>query len=57
MTSQYLEIHPVDPQDRLVKKAADIIRAGGVIVLPTDSSYALVCRLDDKAAVVDPVMP
>ncbi len=51
MPSQYLEIHPVDPQDRLIKKAADIIRAGGVIVLPTDSSYALVCRLDDKAAV------
>lgn len=51
MTSFYLEIHPVNPQNRLIKKAADIVRDGGVIVIPTDSSYALVCRLDDKAAV------
>ncbi len=51
MTSQYLEIHPVDPQYRLVKKAADILRDGGVIVVPTDSSYSLVCQLDNKAAV------
>ena len=51
MTSFYLEIHPVNPQIRLIRKAADIVRDGGVIVIPTDSSYALVCRLDDKAAV------
>ncbi len=51
MTSQYIEIHPQNPQPRQVKKAADILRAGGVIVAPTDSSYALICRLDDKAAV------
>ena len=51
MTSFYLEIHPVNPQNRLIRKAADIVRDGGVIVIPTDSSYALVCRLDDKAAV------
>ena len=51
MTSFYLEIHPVNPQTRLIRKAANIVRDGGVIVIPTDSSYALVCRLDDKAAV------
>lgn len=51
MTSYYLEIHPVNPQSRLIRKAADIVRDGGVLVMPTDSSYALVCRLDDKAAV------
>lgn len=51
MTSFYLEIHPVNPQTRLIRKAVDIVRDGGVIVIPTDSSYALVCRLDDKAAV------
>ncbi len=51
MASYYLEIHPVNPQNRLIKKAADIVRSGGVIVMPTDSCYALVCRLDDKAAV------
>ena len=51
MTSFYLEIHPVNPQTRLIRKAADIVRDGGVIVIPTDSSYARVCRLDDKAAV------
>ncbi|EEO27118.1 L-threonylcarbamoyladenylate synthase [Oxalobacter paraformigenes] len=51
MASFYLEIHPVNPQSRLIKKAADVVRGGGVVVMPTDSSYALVCRLDDKAAV------
>lgn len=49
--SQYFEIHPVNPQARLVKQAAQIIRQGGLIALPTDSSYALACQLDDKAAV------
>lgn len=51
MGSQFFEIHPINPQSRLIKKVADIVHDGGVIVLPTDSSYALVCRLDDKAAV------
>ena len=51
MTSQYIEVHPQNPQPRQVKKVADILRAGGVAVAPTDSSYALICRLDDKAAV------
>jgi tRNA threonylcarbamoyl adenosine modification protein (Sua5/YciO/YrdC/YwlC family) len=49
--SQYFEIHPVNPQPRLIRHAADIIRDGGVAVLPTDSSYAIVCHLDDKRAV------
>ncbi|KJK23551.1 hypothetical protein UB46_14755 [Burkholderiaceae bacterium 16] len=49
--SQYFEIHPLNPQARLIKQAGQIIGQGGLIALPTDSSYALACRLDDKAAV------
>jgi len=49
--SQYFEIHPVNPQLRLIKQAAQILRQGGLIALPTDSSYALACPLDDKTAV------
>jgi tRNA threonylcarbamoyl adenosine modification protein (Sua5/YciO/YrdC/YwlC family) len=49
--SQYFEIHPENPQPRLVKQAAAIIRDGGIVAAPTDSAYALLCRLDDKAAV------
>lgn len=49
--SQYFAIHPVSPQPRLVKRAVDILRAGGVIVYPTDSCYALGCRIGDKSAV------
>lgn len=49
--SQYFRIHPDNPQPRLIKQAAEIVRAGGVIALPTDSSYALACHLDDKSAV------
>lgn len=49
--SQYFQIHPENPQPRLVKQAAAIIRDGGIVAAPTDSAYALVCRLDDKAAV------
>ncbi|MGO4762202.1 L-threonylcarbamoyladenylate synthase [Cupriavidus sp. 2KB_3] len=49
--SQYFEIHPVNPQPRLIKQAAQILRQGGLIALPTDSSYALACPLDDKTAV------
>lgn len=48
--SQYFEIHPDNPQKRLIEKAVDIIRAGGVIVYPTDSGYALGCQLEDKDA-------
>lgn len=48
--SQHLEIHPHNPQARLLKVAATALREGGVVAVPTDSSYALVCRLDDKAA-------
>ncbi|MFN3886053.1 MAG: L-threonylcarbamoyladenylate synthase [Aquabacterium sp.] len=49
--AQYFEVHPEHPQPRLLKQAADILHKGGVVALPTDSSYALVCHLDDKAAV------
>lgn len=49
--SQYFEIHPENPQKRLIKQAVDIIHDGGVIVYPTDSSYALGCRIGDKNAV------
>ena len=49
--SQYFEIHPQNPQPRLIRHAVDIIRDGGVVVLPTDSSYAIACHLDDKSAV------
>jgi len=49
--SQYFEIHPDNPQLRLLRQAAQILHAGGIAAIPTDSSYALVCHLDDKAAV------
>lgn len=48
--SQYFEVHPENPQPRLLKQAAQILDAGGIAAIPTDSSYALVCHLDDKAA-------
>ncbi len=48
--SQYFRIHPENPQLRLIRQAADIIRNGGVIVYPTDSSYALGCQIGDKNA-------
>ena len=44
------EVHPRNPQPRLLQQAAELLGAGEVIAVPTDSSYALVCRLDDKAA-------
>jgi tRNA threonylcarbamoyl adenosine modification protein (Sua5/YciO/YrdC/YwlC family) len=50
MSSRYLEIHPTDPQPRLIRQAVEIIRAGGVVVYPTDSSYALGCHIGDKTA-------
>ena len=48
--AQYFEVHPDDPQPRLLKHAAQILHEGGLVAIPTDSSYALVCHLDDKAA-------
>ena len=48
--SQLFEVHPQNPQARLLKQAAALLQAGGVLAVPTDSSYALVCRLDDKTA-------
>ena len=48
--SQLFEVHPHNPQARLLKHAAQILHEGGIAAVPTDSSYALVCRLDDKAA-------
>lgn len=48
--SQYFELHPTHPQPRLLKQAAQILHDGGIAAVPTDSSYALVCHLDDKAA-------
>jgi tRNA threonylcarbamoyl adenosine modification protein (Sua5/YciO/YrdC/YwlC family) len=49
--SQFFQIHPDNPQLRLIKQAAQIVRGGGIVALPTDSCYALVCQLDDKEAV------
>ncbi|WP_211451547.1 L-threonylcarbamoyladenylate synthase [Collimonas antrihumi] len=49
--SQFFQIHPDNPQLRLINQAVQIIRAGGIVALPTDCCYALVCQLDDKDAV------
>ena len=48
--SQSFDIHPDNPQQRVLKQAAQILHDGGIAAVPTDSSYALVCHLDDKAA-------
>ena len=48
--SQYFELHPQNPQLRLIRRAAEIVRAGGLIVYPTDSCYALGCQIGDKDA-------
>lgn len=48
--SHYLEVHPDNPQPRFIKQSVEIIHKGGVIVYPTDSSYALGCHLGDKNA-------
>ncbi|MHB1778031.1 MAG: Sua5/YciO/YrdC/YwlC family protein, partial [Acidimicrobiales bacterium] len=48
--AQYFRVHAVTPQHRLMRGAADIIRRGGIIAYPTDSSYALGCHLGDKEA-------
>jgi len=49
--SQFFQIHPENPQARLIKQAVEIIRKGGVVVYPTDSSYAVGCHIGDKSAV------
>jgi tRNA threonylcarbamoyl adenosine modification protein (Sua5/YciO/YrdC/YwlC family) len=49
--AQLFEVHPEHPQPRLLKQAAALLAKGGVVAVPTDSSYALVCQLDDKSAV------
>jgi tRNA threonylcarbamoyl adenosine modification protein (Sua5/YciO/YrdC/YwlC family) len=48
--AQYFEVHPENPQARLLKQAAALLARGGIVALPTDSSYALACHLDDKAS-------
>lgn len=48
--THYLEIHSENPQLRLIHRAIEVIRGGGIIVYPTDSAYALACNLDDKQA-------
>ncbi len=49
--AQYFQIHSQNPQLRLIQQAAEIVRGGGLVAYPTDSSYALGCHLDDKRAV------
>ena len=46
--SQFFQVHPKDPQPRLIKRCVEILQKGGVIVYPTDSSYALGCRMDNR---------
>ncbi|MEY4195047.1 MAG: hypothetical protein RLZZ226_1415 [Pseudomonadota bacterium] len=48
--AQYFNIHPLSPQPRLIRRSVDILREGGVIAYPTDTSYALGCCLDSKEA-------
>ena len=49
--SQFFQLHPDDPQPRLLRQAASIVNQGGVIVYPTDSGYALGCHLGDKQSI------
>jgi len=48
--SSFLQVHPSDPEDRNIKQIANVLLAGGVIVYPTDSTYALGCHIGDKGA-------
>lgn len=48
--AQHFSVHPDNPQPRLLKQAAALLTQGSVLAVPTDSSYALACQLDDKAA-------
>ena len=49
--SQFFQIHPENPQIRLINQTAEMLRDGAVIVYPTDSAYALGCHLGDKKAI------
>ena len=48
--SEFLQIHPSNPEDRIIKQVVKVLLAGGVIVYPTDSTYALGCHIGDKSA-------
>ncbi|MDP3618816.1 MAG: L-threonylcarbamoyladenylate synthase [Ramlibacter sp.] len=48
--AQYFDVHPDNPQARLLRQAVGLLEKGGVLAVPTDSSYALACHLDDKVA-------
>jgi tRNA threonylcarbamoyl adenosine modification protein (Sua5/YciO/YrdC/YwlC family) len=48
--AQYFDVHPDNPQVRLLKQAVGLLEKGAVLAVPTDSSYAIACHLDDKAA-------
>lgn len=48
--SQFFQVHPDNPQARLIRQAAEIVRGSGVIIYPTDSSYAIGCQIGDKSA-------
>ena len=48
--AQFFTVHPDNPQARLLKQAVELLNQGKVLAVPTDSSYALVCHLDDKSA-------
>ncbi len=49
--AQFFEVHPDNPQPRLLRQAVTLLEQGGILAVPTDSSYALACHLDDKNAV------
>lgn len=48
--NQFFQIHPENPQQRLIRQAAEVVRSGGIIAVPTESCYVLACRLEDKNA-------
>lgn len=48
--AQYFQIHPQSPQERLIRRAVEVVRNGGLIVYPSDSAYALGCQIDNKDA-------
>lgn len=48
--AQFLQIHPENPQARLIQQAVEVVRSGGVIIYPTDSAYALGCQIGNKQA-------
>jgi tRNA threonylcarbamoyl adenosine modification protein (Sua5/YciO/YrdC/YwlC family) len=49
--ARYFDVHPVDPQRRVIGQVVEILRAGGLIAYPTDSCFALGCRLGDRAGI------